>query len=56
MVDEVTMITLFGTDDGDGGNKNTNEFPEKIVSMHLADYGNDCSNFDDDGSVVSFEP
>ena len=45
------MLTSFGNDDRDVGNKNTN--PANIVSIHLADCGDDCSNQDNDGSVVS---
>ena len=51
------MITSFGNDDTSGGrgnNKNTNKTPIAIVSIHLADCGDDCSN-DDDGSVASFK-
>ena len=50
------MITSFGNDDitGRGNNKNTNKIPKAIVSIHLANCGNDCSN-NDDGSVASFE-
>ena len=58
VVDAVAMITLFGNgnDKGGGGgnNNNVNKTPESIVSIHLADDGNDCSN-NDDGSVESFE-
>ena len=51
------MITLFGNDDvdRDRGNKNTNDIPKAIISIHLADCGDNCSNPDNDGSVVSFE-
>ena len=35
--------------------KNTNEIPKAIVSIHLAHYGNNCSDPDDVGSVASFE-
>ena len=55
VVDIVAMIASFGTDEGDGSNKNTNEISEKIVSIHLANYGNKCSKQDDDGSVASFK-
>ena len=55
MVDAVTMITSFITDDADGGNKNINDILKKIVSIHLTYCGNNCSNLDNDGSVVSFE-
>ena len=46
------MITLFGNDDITGrgnNNKNTNKTPEAIVSIHLANSGDDCSN--DDGNT-----
>ena len=49
------MIKLLGSNLGDGGNKNTNEIPEKIISIHLADYSNKCSKHNDGGSVASFE-
>ena len=51
------MITSFGNDNitSRGNNtKNTNKTSEVIVSIHLADSGDDCSN-DVDGSVESFE-
>ena len=51
------MITSFGNDDITGrgnNNKNTNKTPKAIVSIHLAECGDNCSN-DDDGSVESFE-
>ena len=35
--------------------KITNEIPEKIISVHLADHGNKCSKHNNDSSVVSFE-
>ena len=57
VIEAVAMITSFGNDDVTGkgnNNKNKNTIPEAIVSIHLADCGDDCSN-DDDGSVVSFE-
>ena len=57
MVEEVAMITSFGNDDTGrdrGNNSNTNKPPEGIVSIHLANCGDDCSN-DDDRSVASFE-
>ena len=57
VVEAVAMITSFGNDDtggGRGNNKITNKIPEVIVSIHLADCGDDCSN-DDDGSVAPFE-
>ena len=56
MVEAVATITSFGNDDkgGSGGNhNNTNKTPEAIVSIHLGDCGNNCSN-DNDGSAVSF--
>ena len=58
VVDAVAMITSFGngSSNGKGGGKgnsnDANKTPEAIVSIHLADDGNDCSN-NDDGSVVS---
>ena len=55
VVDAVAMITSFGTDDGDGGNKNTNEIPENIVSIHLADCGDNYYKQDNKGSILSFE-
>ena len=57
MVEVVAMITSFGNDDmdRDRGNKNTNKIPEAMVSIHLANCGDDCSKPDNDGSVVSFE-
>ena len=57
VVKAVAMITSFGNDDvyRVRGNKNTNGIPEAIISIHLANYGDDCSNPDDDGSVVSFK-
>ena len=56
VVKAVAMIISFGNDDvdRDRDNKNTNEIPKAIVSIHLADCGDDCSNSDDDGSVISF--
>ena len=57
VVEAVAMITSFCNDDIGGGRDNnriTNKIPEMIVSIHLADCGNDCSN-DDDGSAASFE-
>ena len=57
VIEAVAMITSFGNDDITGrgnNNKNTNKISKAIVSIHLADCGDDCSN-DDDGSVVSFE-
>ena len=57
VVEAVGMITSFGNDDiggGRGNNKITNKIPKAIVSIYLADCGDDCSN-DDDGSVASFE-
>ena len=54
-----TMITSFGIDfvpmvNGDKGDKNTNN-TNTIVSIHSADYSNDCSTHDDDGPFKSFE-
>ena len=51
------MITSYGNDDvdRDKGNKNTNKISGRIISIHLADCGNDCSNPDNDVSVLSFE-
>ena len=57
MYNIVAMITSFGNDDiggGKGNNKNTNKIPTAIVSIHLADCGDDWSN-DNDRSVASFE-
>ena len=57
VVKAVAMITSFGNDDiggGRGNNKIRNKIPKAIVSIHLADCGDGCSN-DDDGSVASFE-
>ena len=56
VIEAVAMITSFGNDDiiGRGNNKNTNKIPEAIVSIHLADCGDNCSN-DNGGSVASFE-
>ena len=58
VVEAVAMITLFGNADsggrGNNNNNNTNKTPKAIVSIHLAECGDDCSN-DDDGSVGSFE-
>ena len=53
VVEAVAMITLFGNDDTgrEKGNNNTNKTPEGIISIHLANYGNNCSN-NDDGSVA----
>ena len=57
VVNAVAMITSFGNDDVDRGrgNKNTNKIPKAIVSIHLANCGNDYSKPDNDGAVVSFE-
>ena len=56
VIESIATITSFGNDDiiGRGNNKDTNKIPEAIVSIHLANCGDDCSN-DDDGSVASFE-
>ena len=57
VVEVVAMITSFGNNDkggGRGNHNNTNKIPEAIVSIHLADCGDDCSN-DNDRSAVSFE-
>ena len=58
VVEAVAMITSFGNDSGGGkggkNNNNTNKNPDAIVSIHLAEHGDDYSD-DDDGSVGSFE-
>ena len=57
VVEAVAIITSFGKDDtggGRGNNKITNKILEAIVSIHLADCGDNCSN-DNDGSVASSE-
>ena len=57
VVEAVAMITSFGNDDtggGRGNNKITDKIPEAIVSIHLANCGDDCFN-DNDGSIASFE-
>ena len=59
VAEAVAMITSFGNESGGGkggktNNNNTNKNPDAIVSIHLAEDGNDYSN-DDDGSVGSFE-
>ena len=58
VVEAVAMITSFGNDSGGGkggkNNNNTNKNPDAIVSIHLAEHGDDCS-YDDDESVGSFE-
>ena len=51
----VEMITSFGSDGGDGGHTNTNEIPEEILSIHLANYGKECSKHNYNSSVASFE-
>ena len=55
VVAAVAMIASFGSDGGDKLNKTMNETTEGIVSIHLADYVNKCSQHNDDGSVESFE-
>ena len=45
-VDVVAIITLFGSDVGDRGNKNTNGIPKKIVFISLANCFNNCSKQD----------
>ena len=50
----VAMITSFGSDIGDGGNKTTND-TDAIISIHLADYSSKCFKHDNDGSIESFE-
>ena len=56
MVKAVAIITSFGNDDTgrDKGNNNTNKTPKGIVSIHLADCGDDYSNYND-SSVASFK-
>ena len=58
VVEAVAMITSFGNADsggrGNNNNNNTNKTPKAIVSIHLADGGDDCSH-DNDRSVESFE-
>ena len=58
VIETIAMITSFGNNDtgrgrGDNNNNNMNKPPEGIVSVHLANCGNNCSN-DNDGSVTSF--
>ena len=56
VVKAVAITTSFGNDDTgrDKGNNNTNKTPKGIVSIHLADCSDDCSNYDD-SSVASFK-
>ena len=56
VIKAVVLITSFGNDHitGRGSNKNTNKIPEAIISIHLANCSDNCSN-DNDGSVVSFK-
>ena len=55
VVEALAMIPSVrnNNDDRDKGNTNMNEISEEIVSKHLANCN--CSNPDNDGSVVSFE-
>ena len=50
----VAMITSFGSDVGNGGNKTTNDI-DVITLIHLADCSNDCSKHNDGRSINSFE-
>ena len=57
MVKAVTMVKPFGNDATSGGignNNNTIQTPKVIVSIHLANCGNKCSN-NDDRSAAPFE-
>ena len=57
VVEAVVMITSTWNDDADRdlGNKNTKKNPKGIVSIHLANCGNNCWKPDNDGAAVLFE-